>query len=154
MIGQTGRADRSDRSHPWQLGIDFQRVFLLDEFDEQFKTLKLDRYRPLFQGFKFFLILPRERRDRFVFYELELISPLVTSQQSIKENYSHKWLNWVTKTKKQILSYTLTLPIMLVEFWKATILCHTRHENTHTSKIKCPRCTKVKHEFIEHTFAI
>ena len=41
------------------------------------------------------------RRDRFGFYGLELILPLVTSQQSNKKkNYSHKWLNWVTKTKK------------------------------------------------------
>ena len=84
------------------------------------------------------------RRDRFGFYRLELISPFVTSQQSIKENYSHKWLNWVTKTKNQILSYTLTLPIMLVEFWKITTLCHTRHINAHTSKMKRPRCTKGK----------
>ena len=56
-------------------------------------------------------------RERFwKDYGLELISPLVTSQQSIKNNYNHKWLNWVTKTKNQILSYALTLPIMLVEF--------------------------------------
>ena len=84
------------------------------------------------------------RRDRFRFHGLELISPFVTNQQSIKENYSHKWLNWITKTKKQILSYTLTLPIMLVEFRKAIILCHTRHKDAHTSKTKWPRCTKVK----------
>jgi len=84
------------------------------------------------------------RRDRFGFYGLELISPFVTSQQSIKENYSHKWFNWVTKTKNQTLSHTITIPIMLVEFWKATILCHSRHENAHTSKTKWPRCTKVK----------
>ena len=66
------------------------------------------------------MILPREReRDRFLkFYGLEKIAPIVTSQQAIKYNNSHKWLNWVTKTKIQILSYTLKLPIMLVELLK------------------------------------
>ena len=90
------------------------------------------------------------RRDRFGFYGPELISPFVTSQQLIKENYSHKWLNWATKTKNQILSYTLTLPIMLVEFWNMTILCHTRHINAHSSNMKWPRCTKVKTWVIEN----
>ena len=86
----------------------------------------------------------KRRRYRFEFYWLELILTLVTSQHSNNENYSHKWLNWVTKIKNQILSYTLTLYIMLVEFWKITILCHTRHINAHTSKMKWPRCTNVK----------
>ena len=31
--------------------------------------------------------------------------------------------------------------------FKEAILCHTRHEGAHTSKIICHRCTKVKHVF-------
>ena len=30
---------------------------------------------------------------------------------------------------------------------KETTLCHTRHENAHTSKIEWSRCTKVKHVY-------
>ena len=100
---------------------------------------------PLLQDF-----LDTSKRIReivFEIYGLERIAPLVTSQQAIKYNNRHKWLNWVTKIKIQILSYTLTLPIMLVEILKETILCHTRHENAHTSKIEWPRCTNVRHVF-------
>ena len=86
----------------------------------------------------------RIREIDFEIYGLEEISSFVTRQQSINGNNSYKWLHWVTKTKIQILSYTNTLPIMLVEILKETILCHTRHENAHTSKIEWPRCTKVK----------
>ena len=69
---------------------------------------------PLFQAF---LDTSKRKReiDRDIFFGLEKIALFVTSQQSIKYNNSHKWLNWVTKTKIQLLSYTLTLPIMLVE---------------------------------------
>ena len=66
--------------------------------------------------FQAFLDTFKRMREILKFYGLEKIAPLVTSQQAIKYNNSHKWLNWVTKTKIQILSYTLTLSIMLVEY--------------------------------------
>ena len=68
--------------------------------------------------FQAFLDTSKRERERDRFMDFERISPFVTSQQSIKYNNSHEWLSWVTKTKNQILSYTLTLPIMLVEIWK------------------------------------
>ena len=139
------RSDRSGRSvGPWQLEIVLQWMFLSEELMRNFNLwnlIDIDHYSKV-SSFSWYF--QENRRDRFGFYWLELISPFVTSQQSIKENYSHKWLKWVTKTKNQILSYTLTLPIILVELWKITILCHTRHINAHTSKMKWPRCTKIK----------
>ena len=119
-------------------------MFLLEELMRSFELWNLIDIGHYSKVSSFSWYFQENRRDRFGFYGLELILPLVTSQQSNKENYSHKWLNWVTKIKNQILSYTLTLYIMLVEFWKITILCHTRHINAHTSKMKWPRCTNVK----------
>ena len=118
-------------------------MFLSEELMRNFNLWNLIDIddKPKISSFSWYF--QENRRERFGFYGPELILPLVTSQQSNKENYSHKWLNWVTKIKNQILSYTLTLYIMLVEFWKTTILCHTRHINAHTSKMKWPRCTKV-----------
>ena len=74
----------------------------------------------------------REWEIDFEIYGLEEISSFVTRQQSIKGNNSYKWLHWVTKTKIQILSYTNTLPIMLVVLWNKLFLSHTKHENAHT----------------------
>ena len=128
----------------WQLEIDFQQLFLLEEFMRNIELWNLIDIGHYSKVSSHSWCFQENRSDRFGFYGLELISPFVTSQQSIKENYSHKWFNWVTKTKNQTLSHTITIPIMLVEFWKATILCHSRHENAHTSKTKWPRCTKVK----------
>ena len=119
-------------------------MFLSEEVCEENWTSNLTDIDHYSKVLSFSWYFQENRRDRFEFYGLELILPLVTSQQSNKENYSHKWLNWVTKTKNEILSYTLTLSNMLVEFWKITILCHTRHINAHPSKMKWPRCTKVK----------
>jgi hypothetical protein len=56
----------------------------------------------------------REReRERYGFrdiMDLSKISPLVTSHQTNKENYSHKWINRVTKTKNQIFFKISTFP--------------------------------------------
>ena len=119
-------------------------MFLLDEMMRSFELWNLIDIGHYSKVPSLSWYFQENEKDRFGFYGLELISPLVTSHQPIKKNYSHKWLNWVTKTKNHILSYTLTLPIMLVEFWRMTILCHTRHINAHPSKMKWPRCTKVK----------
>jgi hypothetical protein len=52
------------------------------------------------------LILPRNvERDRYEEYVgLKKISPLVTSHQSSKVNYSHMWVDRVMRTKIQIFS--------------------------------------------------
>jgi hypothetical protein len=42
--------------------------------------------------------------------DLSNISPLVTSHQTNKENYSLKWINRVTKTKNQVFFQLSTLP--------------------------------------------
>jgi len=68
---------------------------------------------------------------------LREISPLVTSYQSIKENYSHKRINWVTKTKNQMIFKFTHLLLMLVEFSQilsyVTKSMHPLHINTISS---------------------
>ena len=135
----TARHDRSDRSGwpvrpvgPWQLEIVLQWMFLSEELMRNFELWNLIDIGHYSKVSSFSWYFQENRRDRFGFYGLELVEPLVTSQQSIKENYSHKWLNWVTKTKKQILSYTLTLPIMLLEFFKSNyLMSHKTWKCTH-----------------------
>ena len=97
---------------------------------------------PLFQAF---LDTSKRKReiDRDFFFGLEKIALFVTSQQSIKYNNSHKWLNWVTKTKNKFY-------LIHSHFYHASgifeINYSTAHKtkNAHTSKIEWPRCTKVK----------
>ena len=105
----------------------------------------IDRdHKSIFSNFSWYF--QENERDRLWICELELIALFMTSQQAIKYNNSHKWLNWVTKTK---IKFYLIHSHFLTCYWNVqeTILCHSRQGNAHTSKIVWPRCTKVKHVF-------
>ena len=74
-------------------------------------------------------------------YGLEKISPLVTSHQTFNENYSHKQIDMVTKTKIQIiLNLTHNLSCQL-SFSK-----HLSHNTQSMQQVKLSPHQRVQHK--------
>jgi hypothetical protein len=64
--------------------------------------------------------------------DLSKISPVVTSHQTNTENYSHKWINRVTKTKNQVYIFLKisTVPTYASWIFEKPILCHEVHASS------------------------
>jgi hypothetical protein len=62
--------------------------------------------------------------------DLSKISPLVTSHQTNKENYSHKWINRVTETKNQMFFKLITLPTHASWIFEKLIIFHEVHASS------------------------